>query len=112
MADPVCDRILRRKPMKRKIFCRLIGAAVTLVAVGVVGGCSTTGTQGTKAASAADAEGNGSKLWAQNCIRCHNMRPPTTYSDAQWEVVMLHMRIRANLTPNEHKQILAFLKGD
>jgi hypothetical protein len=98
--------------MKKKTFYRLMTAAVTLVAAGVMSGCSTTSSQGTSTASAADAEGNGSKLWAQNCIRCHNMRPPTTYSDAQWEVVMMHMRIRANLTPNEHKQILAFLKGD
>jgi hypothetical protein len=53
----------------------------------------------------------GAQLWAENCTRCHNMRPPTTYSDAEWEVAMHHMRIRANLTAVEHKKIVEFLKA-
>ena len=52
----------------------------------------------------------GAQLWTQNCGHCHNIRSPDSYSDAQWEVVMLHMRVRANLTAEEHKKILAFLK--
>jgi hypothetical protein len=53
----------------------------------------------------------GAELWAENCIRCHNIRSPGNYSPAQWEVVMMHMRVRANLTPEEHKKILEFLKS-
>jgi cytochrome c5 len=91
-------------------------ATVTLLA----SGCSTTGTQapaGTAsakqplAAPAGMAKVSGAQLWAQNCGHCHNIRTPTFYSDAQWEVVVLHMRVRANLTADEHKQILAFLKS-
>jgi hypothetical protein len=53
----------------------------------------------------------GAELWAENCVRCHNIRSPSNYSPAQWDVVMMHMRVRANLTPEEHKKILAFLKS-
>ena len=53
----------------------------------------------------------GAQLWSQNCAHCHNVRSPDSYSDAQWDVAMLHMRVRANLTAEEHKKILAFLKS-
>ena len=53
----------------------------------------------------------GSQLWSENCARCHNMRSPSAYSDAEWDVVMHHMRIRAQLTAKEHKAILEFLKS-
>ena len=32
-------------------------------------------------------------------------------SDAEWDVAMHHMRIRANLTAEEHRKILEFLKS-
>lgn len=54
---------------------------------------------------------SGAELWANNCVRCHNIRSPSNYSPAQWEVIMMHMRVRANLTPEEHKKILEFLKA-
>lgn len=53
----------------------------------------------------------GQQLWSQNCSRCHNLRSPASYNAAQWEVVALHMRVRANLTANEHRAILEFLQG-
>jgi len=55
--------------------------------------------------------GNAAQLWVENCNRCHNVRSPDMYSDAQWEVVAMHMRVRANLTPVEYREILAFLKS-
>ena len=55
----------------------------------------------------------GQRLWAQNCIRCHNSRSASDYSAAHWDVAMLHMRIRANLTAEEHVKIRQFLlSGD
>ena len=53
--------------------------------------------QKTPAAKLAAAS-SGAQLWAQNCGHCHNVRSPSSYSDAQWEVAVLHMRVRANLT--------------
>jgi hypothetical protein len=76
-------------------------------------GCASNTKTGEVAAGTAPAaiEKSGAQLWAENCIRCHNIRSPSNYSPAQWEVVMTHMRVRANLTPEEHKKILAFLKA-
>jgi cytochrome c5 len=54
---------------------------------------------------------SGAQLWAEQCQRCHNVRSPSSYSPAQWEVAMLHMRVRANLTPEQHQKILEFLKA-
>jgi hypothetical protein len=75
--------------------------------------CSTNKQPGEVAAGATTASTGkgGAELWAENCVRCHNIRSPSSYSPAQWEVVMMHMRVRANLTPEEHKKILEFLKS-
>ena len=51
------------------------------------------------------------QLWEENCSRCHNYRSPSELSDRQWEVVLLHMRVRANLTQEEYEAILEFLKA-
>jgi len=53
----------------------------------------------------------GAALWAANCQRCHNYRPPSTYNDAEWEVAVMHMRFVANLTTEEYEEILRFLKN-
>lgn len=87
-------------------------AVITLL----VAGCQTSHTEHsstakpTTVAEARPGKG-GAQLWTENCIRCHNIRSPSTYSDAEWEVAMHHMRIRANLTAEEHKKILEFLKS-
>ncbi len=54
---------------------------------------------------------SGEELWSNNCLRCHNIRPPTMYSDAQWDVIVHHMRLRANITGQEQRAIVAFLKS-
>jgi len=53
----------------------------------------------------------GAQLWKDNCIRCHNFRPPRSFSDNQWSVIMMHMRVRAHLTGGESRQILKFLQA-
>ncbi len=76
-------------------------------------GCATNKQAGEVATGTTPsaAEKGGAQLWAENCVRCHNIRSPSSYSPAQWEVAMMHMRLRANLTPEEHKKILEFLKA-
>ncbi len=53
----------------------------------------------------------GVQLWSENCTRCHNGRPPEEFSGAQWDVIVHHMRLRANLTGEEAREIVAFLKA-
>jgi mono/diheme cytochrome c family protein len=53
----------------------------------------------------------GANEWSDNCGQCHNAREPAELSDDQWHVVVIHMRIRANLTGQETRDILAFLQS-
>ena len=57
------------------------------------------------------AEMGGAELWAQTCSRCHNLRSPSSFGPAQWEVAIYDMRVRANLTGEEQRKILDFLKA-
>jgi cytochrome c5 len=54
---------------------------------------------------------SGQELWSNNCQRCHNIRPPKMYSNAQWDVIVHHMRVRANITGAEQRAIADFLKS-
>lgn len=54
---------------------------------------------------------SGAQIWTENCGTCHNLRNPAGYSDAEWEVAVQHMRIRANLTAAETRAIVEFLKS-
>jgi nitrate/TMAO reductase-like tetraheme cytochrome c subunit len=54
---------------------------------------------------------SGEELWSNNCQRCHNIRPPTMYSNAQWDVIVHQMRVRANITGSEQRAIVEFLKS-
>lgn len=53
----------------------------------------------------------GAQLWAESCSRCHNAPPPERFSDAQWSIVVHHMRSRANLTGEEQRKITEFLQA-
>jgi cytochrome c5 len=54
---------------------------------------------------------SGAEIWAQTCNHCHNLRSPSTYGPHQWEVALYDMRVRANLTGEEQRKVLAFLKA-
>ncbi len=53
----------------------------------------------------------GARVWAENCMRCHNLRRPRERSDREWDIITHHMRVRANLTGEEHRLIAQFLKS-
>lgn len=54
---------------------------------------------------------SGSRVWAENCNRCHNVRDPRDLRDDQWITSTFHMRIRAGLTGRETRDILTFLQA-
>lgn len=56
------------------------------------------------------SEKTGAVLWGENCGHCHNIRPPSSLTDEQWDVAVFHMRTRANLTAVEAEKIVEFLK--
>jgi hypothetical protein len=95
-------------------ICKWIGLPgvmiiISCVAIAWLIGCATNKQSGEVAAGTPGK--GGAQLWAENCQRCHNTRSPSTLNDPQWDVAMIHMRVRANLTPEEHKKILEFLKS-
>ena len=94
---------------------------VALAAIGlVINGCSSiaprhaatvpTEQNGPAEAKEEHQEG-GARLWSTRCSQCHYARDPGYFGDTQWEMIMLHMRVRANLTAKEHLAILKFLKS-
>ena len=98
--------------MRTRMIAMSLAAGMLSVGAIVTGGCATTPTASatTRPASLA-AEKSGAQLWTDNCMRCHNLRGPETYSAMQWEVAMHHMRLRANLTGQETRKITEFLKS-
>ena len=73
--------------------------------------CTSTENTVTKVKSTAAVHTrSGAQLWGENCIRCHNIPSPSSYNDTDWSTIGLHMRVRANLTDEETKKIVDFLK--
>ncbi len=62
-----------------------------------------------EAAKKGDAA-RGAKSWVDNCMRCHEARDPKELRDDQWITTTFHMRIRAGLTGQETRDIIAFLQ--
>lgn len=52
----------------------------------------------------------GARLWSPYCGACHNARPPAERSPAEWDTIMMHMRVRANLPAEDAQALVEFLK--
>ena len=53
---------------------------------------------------------SGATLYAINCSRCHQERYPTEFNMAQWQTIMIHMRVRANLPADQAREVLKYLQ--
>ncbi len=95
-------------PENRSLRNTLVFSGLSLLLFGLAA-CSTF-SGGDDDDTAAPLQ-SGAELWANNCASCHNFRDPSAYSDAQWEVASLHMRIRANLTGSDYRTIRDFLQS-
>ena len=88
--------------MKKIIILIVIGATTTFGFL-LLNGC---------AASQEATNKTGAQLWGEHCMRCHDAPSPADYSDAQWDAVGLHMKVRANnFTDAEMTKIVDFLKS-
>jgi len=54
---------------------------------------------------------SGEELWSNNCQRCHNLRSPAMQTPVQWQIIVHHMRVRANITGSDARAIADFLKS-
>lgn len=75
---------------------------------------SLSGLSGTVYAEESDEKKGdfvrGAKSWSDNCMRCHHIRDPKELRDDQWITTTFHMRIRAGLTGQQVRDIIAFLQ--
>jgi len=55
---------------------------------------------------------SGADLYAMHCNRCHSERYPKEFQAAQWQTIMIHMRVRANLPASQAKEILKYLQQE
>ena len=97
----------------------IVGSIWAVAACLIVAGCAMSGrspdvraaTAPGSAAVATKAEKGGAELWSETCGHCHNLRSPSSFGPAQWEVAVYDMRVRAHLTGEEQRKILEFLKA-
>ncbi|MEW6613680.1 MAG: c-type cytochrome [Pseudomonadota bacterium] len=86
------------------------GLLTALSATALLAGLPPRGTAAQPQADTASVA-RGAVAWANSCDRCHNMREPAEFRDDQWRAIMAHMRVRAGLTGQETRDILAFLQA-
>jgi len=55
---------------------------------------------------------SGVELYAIHCNRCHPERYPVEMNEQQWQTIMLHMRVRANLPANQAREIMKYLQEE
>ena len=55
---------------------------------------------------------SGAELYAIHCNRCHPERYATEFTPGQWQTIMIHMRVRANLPADQAREILKYLQQD
>ncbi len=109
--------------MSNRVLVVFLGLAVTTAVASVTAGCQTgqssagvtvtddAGLRETISLPQGGQNRAGALAWTQNCMRCHNLRNPNERSDREWDVIVHHMRVRANLTGEEHRLIVRFLQS-
>lgn len=52
----------------------------------------------------------GAHLWSIYCNQCHNARPGSQFSPAQWDAITMHMKTLSNMPAKDMRSIKEFLK--
>ena len=52
----------------------------------------------------------GAHLWSIYCNQCHNARPGSQFSPAQWDAITMHMKTLSNMPAKDMREIKEFLK--
>jgi mono/diheme cytochrome c family protein len=53
----------------------------------------------------------GARIYGKVCGSCHNARSPLERSDRDWITIINHMRVRANMTGTQVRDVLAFVQA-
>lgn len=81
------------------------------VVAGAAGLCLAAGLFSGTPVGAARRKASGDEVFAANCASCHAERFPAERTDAEWDVIIRHMRVRAGLTAEEEAAVLEYLHG-
>jgi hypothetical protein len=52
----------------------------------------------------------GAHLWSIYCNQCHNARPGSQFTPAQWDAITMHMKTLSNMHAKDMHAIKEFLK--
>jgi hypothetical protein len=52
----------------------------------------------------------GATLWPVYCAQCHNARPGSQFSPAQWDTITMHMRTQSIMPAKDMRAIKEFLE--
>ncbi len=89
----------------------ILGCATRNVFAGPKATLKAASNTSSEVTTSARMELSSEELWSNNCQRCHNIRAPSVYTPAQWEIIVHHMRVRANITGAEQRAIADFLRS-
>jgi len=53
----------------------------------------------------------GARIWPVACASCHKARPGSEFSPDQWQLIMRHMQIRAQLPARDIQAVLIYLQS-
>jgi cytochrome c5 len=53
---------------------------------------------------------DGAKVYTWTCGSCHSERRPRERTDGEWDIIAMHMRVRANLTAAQTRAVLDYLQ--
>jgi cytochrome c5 len=105
-----------KTPIRSFLLPGLLGvAAAAVLIVGCqtasVGPSAAAATQPAVAVAAAPVGKSGAQLWAETCNHCHNIRTPSSFNAAEWDVIVMHMRVRGDIPGDQARAIAEFLKA-
>jgi mono/diheme cytochrome c family protein len=90
-----------------------IGAAVVAFAFPAIAQTAAPGSE-TKVETTTQVKAeplSGAELWTLNCSRCHMIRSPGEFTAGQWQTILMHMRVRANIPAAQAREIQKFLEA-
>ena len=94
-----------RKRIKKRATWRVNAAALAAAAVGtaIVPQAAISQESGSVA--------EGARAYGDLCGTCHNPRSPLERNDRDWVTIVNHMRVRANMTGQQVRDVVAFLQA-
>ncbi len=91
----------------------IVLAFSVLAISGAIVACSPSVVAEQQAELPAPSAAHGKQVWSENCARCHLMRDPKDLTNHEWPAVIRHMRVRANLSGQDERDMLElFIKAE